>query len=125
MIRLVRFDVISFQFWDAYDEKNTGALDLDDIEGHKDEAGAIMSQVLSEYEKKKAEERVKPEFITTCLEERESDDDEGKADELLELEEPKEKWDAESILSTYSNIYHHPKLISEPSKKVGASFLHL
>lgn len=24
------------------------------------------------------------------------------------------KWDCESILSTYSNIYNHPKLIEEP-----------
>ena len=28
--------------------------------------------------------------------------------------EPERKWDCESILSTYSNIYNHPKLISEP-----------
>lgn len=28
----------------------------------------------------------------------------------------KEKWDCESILSTYSNIYNHPKLIPEPPK---------
>lgn len=26
----------------------------------------------------------------------------------------KEKWDCQSILSTYSNIYNHPKLIEEP-----------
>lgn len=28
----------------------------------------------------------------------------------------KDKWDCESILSTYSNIYNHPKLIPEPPK---------
>ena len=28
--------------------------------------------------------------------------------------EQERKWDCESILSTYSNIYNHPKLISEP-----------
>lgn len=28
----------------------------------------------------------------------------------------KDKWDCESILSTYSNIYNHPKLISDPPK---------
>jgi protein LTV1 len=28
----------------------------------------------------------------------------------------KDKWDCESIISTYSNIYNHPKLISEPPK---------
>ena len=28
---------------------------------------------------------------------------------------PGERWDCESILSTYSNIYNHPKLITEPA----------
>lgn len=28
----------------------------------------------------------------------------------------KNKWDCESILSTYSNIYNHPKLIPDPLK---------
>nr|BAM18777.1 similar to CG7686 [Papilio xuthus] len=30
--------------------------------------------------------------------------------------EPKERWDCETILSTYSNLYNHPKLIEEPKK---------
>ena len=39
--------------------------------------------------------------------------------ELVQMDEtPAEKWDCESILSTYSNIYNHPKLITEP-RKVG------
>lgn len=29
---------------------------------------------------------------------------------------PEEKWDCESILSTYSNLYNHPRLIEEPKK---------
>lgn len=37
----------------------------------------------------------------------ENDDDDG---------ELQKKWDCESILSTYSNIYNHPKLIAEPLK---------
>ena len=53
----------------------------------------------------------------------ESEDESG--DEKLvklSLEEPnKERWDCESILSTYSNLYNHPKTIKEPSKKVSAS----
>lgn len=28
----------------------------------------------------------------------------------------RDKWDCESILSTYSNIYNHPKLIPDPPK---------
>ncbi|KAL1404680.1 hypothetical protein pipiens_000830, partial [Culex pipiens pipiens] len=36
---------------------------------------------------------------------------------VLEVEdESQKKWDCESILSTYSNIYNHPKLIEEPRK---------
>ncbi|KAJ8931610.1 hypothetical protein NQ314_015472 [Rhamnusium bicolor] len=46
--------------------------------------------------------------------ERESEEDE---DEFVTVPVPeKEKWDCESILSTYSNIYNHPKLISEPKE---------
>jgi len=38
---------------------------------------------------------------------------------LTLFEKPKENnnWDCESILSTYSNLYNHPKTIAEPSKK--------
>jgi len=50
------------------------------------------------------------------------DDDEEEEERLVSLttfEKPKEKnnWDCESILSTYSNLYNHPKTISEPSAK--------
>ena len=39
--------------------------------------------------------------------------------EMIEVEEEEfeDKFDCESILTTYSNIYNHPKLISEPSIK--------
>ena len=53
----------------------------------------------------------------------EDDDDDDEEEErlvsLTTFEKPKEKnnWDCESILSTYSNLYNHPKTISEPSAK--------
>jgi len=53
-------------------------------------------------------EKAVEKYLETCDSEEEessSDDDQG---------EPERKWDCESILSTYSNIYNHPKLISEP-----------
>merc|ERR1712154_202218 len=37
-----------------------------------------------------------------------------RSDEEEEVEEKGEKWDCESVLSTYSTLYNHPKLISEP-----------
>ena len=40
--------------------------------------------------------------------------------DIVEVEEDEEKdnFDCESILTTYSTIYNHPKLIKEPSIKV-------
>lgn len=41
---------------------------------------------------------------------------------VLEVEdETQKKWDCESILSTYSNCYNHPKLIEEPKKRRSAA----
>lgn len=41
--------------------------------------------------------------------------EETSEDEMVTIEvEPKEKWDCETILSTYSNLYNHPKVIEEP-----------
>lgn len=41
-------------------------------------------------------------------------EDEADLEKLIVDARQKDKWDCESILSTYSNIYNHPKLISEP-----------
>jgi protein LTV1 len=35
----------------------------------------------------------------------------------VEVKSKKAKWDCESITSTYSNIYNHPTIISEPPKR--------
>lgn len=43
-----------------------------------------------------------------------SSEDESHLEELIVNTREKDKWDCESIISTYSNIYNHPKLISEP-----------
>lgn len=48
--------------------------------------------------------------------EKECSESEDDLEELVVNAREKDKWDCESILSTYSNIYNHPKLIPEPSK---------
>lgn len=49
--------------------------------------------------------------------EREYSDSEAEDIEKLVVDaREKDKWDCESILSSYSNIYNHPKLIAEPPK---------
>jgi protein LTV1 len=46
------------------------------------------------------------------------DEEDGEAREVIALEETskEDKWDCESIISTYSNLYNHPKMISEPRR---------
>lgn len=79
-----------------------------------------MKQVLADHRKNKELERQKPDFAKLpALGDDDSDDDAKPEIEKVEVEDPREKWDCESYLTTLSNIYHHPKLISEPSKKVG------
>lgn len=34
--------------------------------------------------------------------------------EVMSVEDNSNKWDCESILSTYSTLYNHPRLIEEP-----------
>lgn len=108
------------QFFDNYDEEITGGLDFEEIEGFKADNGEVMKQILAEHKKNKELERQKPDFAKLPALGDDSEDEEGAKPELemVEVQDPREKWDCESILSTYSNIYHHPKLISEPSKKV-------
>lgn len=43
-----------------------------------------------------------------------SSEGENSLEELVVDARERDKWDCESIISTYSNIYNHPKLISEP-----------
>lgn len=47
---------------------------------------------------------------------KENPDDSQPFPEYL-IEKPKEKWDCESIISTYSNLENHPTLIREEPKK--------
>lgn len=47
------------------------------------------------------------------IEQEYSSSDEDDLVKLVVDAREKDKWDCESILSTYSNIYNHPKLIVE------------
>ena len=106
-----------------YDEENVGGLELDEIEGARTEKSEIMKQILGEYTKSKEEERQKPPepTYTSMSHLLESHDGKDKPDmDILELDDgKKEKWDCQSIISTYSNLYNRPKVITENRIKVG------
>ena len=89
-----------------------------------------MKHILDEYRKQRAAERQKPDLKMSAIPEEykyvsdnEDDVDTNRETERVALDvgRKEEKWDCESIISTYSNIYNHPKLIEEPSikRKVG------
>ncbi|XP_029159315.1 protein LTV1 homolog [Nylanderia fulva] len=109
------------QLYAGYDENEIGALDCDEIEGYIAHDSDLILQCAVDFEKKQKEAT---ENIAELMKDRmkiverecSSSEDED-LEKLVVNSREKEKWDCESIVSTYSNIYNHPKLISEPSKR--------
>ena len=103
----------------AYDDDEIGALDCDEIEGHIAPNSDLVLQCAAEFEQQQNEDA---DNVAQLMEDRmrildkeySSSEDESHLEELIVNTREKDKWDCESIISTYSNIYNHPKLISEP-----------
>ena len=102
-------------------------------DGQSEEGPNLFNDILVEFEKQNTKltanevleklrdmEAMKRDDDDDSAEEGEEEDEEEETlVRLTTFEKPKEKnnWDCESIISTYSNLYNHPKTISEPSKK--------
>ncbi|XP_014664426.1 PREDICTED: protein LTV1 homolog [Priapulus caudatus] len=109
------------KIFEEYDEEEIGALDQEELEGCIHPGSEVLNSVLDGYEKEqqanKCKEIASKPIHTAGEEELSSTEDEDEAEELVKMVQPeKEQWDCESILSTYSNLYNHPKVIKEPSK---------
>lgn len=109
------------KFFEMYDEPEIGALDCEEIEGDVEVTNEMILQMAEQFRRDKAE--ALSEYSKKWDQERIREYMEGESDdEMVELEvddedgPQKKKWDCESILSTYSNIYNHPKLIEEARK---------
>ncbi|XP_058974826.1 protein LTV1 homolog [Musca domestica] len=110
------------RFYATYDDPELGDLATEEIEGswgqkHPYVLGCYKlfkkSNEIMEYNKEWDKKRI--EKYATVVE---GDHDPDEELVEVEVEDPKEKkWDCESILSTYSNIYNHPKLIDEPKRR--------
>ncbi|XP_012965705.1 protein LTV1 homolog [Mesocricetus auratus] len=110
------------KFYEQYDDDEIGALDNAELEGSIQVDSNRLQEVLNDYYKEKAENCVKlntlepfedPDLPTNELDESEKEDM-----VTVVVQEAKEKWDCESICSTYSNLYNHPQLIRyEPKPK--------
>jgi len=106
------------KFFDNYDEEEVGGCELDELQGAKSENSDIMKLMLAHHDKERElkrqnhDESLRKEAILDSM----IDLDEK---ELIEAEEahPHDNFDCESILTTYSTLYNHPKLITEKSIK--------
>lgn len=133
----------------AYDDTEIGALDCEEIEGFIAPDNEMLLQFANEFEKGKKEavrtwlnlivKKLNCEkWLAICFQEDNvaeimkdklkiinqtySDSDEEDLHRLVVTAREREKWDCESVLSTYSNTYNHPKLISEPKVCLKSSF---
>ncbi|CAI9562026.1 unnamed protein product [Staurois parvus] len=107
------------KFYEQFDEDEIGALDNAELEGFIQTDSARLQDVVEDYFKQKAKECVKlkdlkPRESLDLIEEEDEEVEEEM--QIIVIEEPAEKWDCESILSTYSNLYNHPQLIKDPPK---------
>lgn len=107
------------KFYEQFDDTEIGSLDHEDIEGAVDQNSYMLNTILEEFEKEQDVKKLKD-----VVDENVGDDVDVNSDEWCDEMDtvdvdggPKEKWDCESILSTYSNLYNHPKLIVEPKKE--------
>lgn len=110
------------KFYASYDDPELGDLATEDIEGHWSQKHPYVlgcwtqfkkSDQIIDYNKEWDKERI-AKYRNVV------DGEQDPNEELIEyeVEDPKEKkWDCESIISTYSNIYNHPKLIDEPKRR--------
>ena len=119
---LAQLDEQFDKFFDNYEEDEVGGCELDELEGIKSENSDIMKSVLAQH----AKDRIKSEPHDVSLRKDMMDViDEAAIEnifdqkELIEAEEVEheDRFDCESILTTYSTLYNHPKMISEPSIK--------
>lgn len=103
------------RMFETYDDAELGALDGEDVEGTLRPDGELLRRVAAEYDERSPTPREATEDADGAVEARP-----GTEEETVYLETddcgPREKWDCESILSTYSNLYNRPKLIAEPRK---------
>ncbi|XP_061168018.1 protein LTV1 homolog [Saccostrea echinata] len=112
------------KLYEQYEDTEIGALDNEDVDGYVEQGSHMLDTILEDFEKQQEENRrnlhsmmddERPDDLGIEVKSEEESDNEADLVHMV-IEKPKEKWDCESIISTYSNLYNHPKLIEEPKK---------
>lgn len=119
-----------------YEDEEFGEVDSED-EGLVQENGYDLdngrgAMIMDDFEAKKRAMRLKPNDLSDVDKDaakvliargvqRQAEEDEGKDDDeeirTMFKKKIRDKWDCESILSTYSNLENHPNLIKAPKRK--------
>ncbi|CAG2060989.1 unnamed protein product, partial [Timema podura] len=103
---------LSSSMFAGYDDAEIGALDCEEIEGYIPIDSDQVLKCAEEFERERATHKPDTDVTLKRLEQLLSSEDE---EEMVKLElKQEDRFDCESILSTYSNLYNHPKLIEEP-----------
>ncbi|XP_071387727.1 protein LTV1 homolog isoform X1 [Centroberyx affinis] len=110
------------KFYEQFDDDEIGALDNAELEGFIAPDSARLDEVIKDYFRQKEKEYQRPDDLgpkelPVVKEEEEEDEEEEQEMETLVIEAPAEKWDCETIISTYSNLYNRPKIIQDPPKQ--------
>ncbi|XP_028402641.1 protein LTV1 homolog [Dendronephthya gigantea] len=119
-----RFDKIM----EEYEDDEIGALDHEEVTGDRSLNDPLLESIKNEINDKEVggSEAVTMSRVRFDIPENERSG--GEDDGFTRITEvPKEEWDCESVLSTYSNLYNHPALIKESSqtKDSGAKRINL
>ena len=104
------------------EEENNSESSSDEEDGEAE--NGILADLINEHESKKGKQEINTDLPKTAilrLEERQLKDEEENREDLEEIElrlatgknESEDRWDCQSILSNYSNIYNRPKSIVE------------
>lgn len=108
------------KFYEQFDEDEIGALDNAELEGFIEPDSARLEEIIKDYFIQKEKEYLRPDDLgpkeLPVLKEEEEDEEEEEEMETVVIAAPEEKWDCETIISTYSNIYNRPKVIEDPPK---------
>ncbi|KAI5089863.1 protein LTV1-like isoform X1, partial [Silurus meridionalis] len=108
------------KFYEQFDDDEIGALDNAELEGFIEPSSTRLEEIITDYYKQKEKETQNPEQLgpPALPSVKEDEEDEEQEMETLVIEElPEEKWDCETIISTYSNLYNRPKMIKDPPEQ--------
>lgn len=119
--KLTLLDDMFEKFAEGYCEDEIGDLSHEEIDGYLRPNSERMKMLFAQFEqqqKKITLKDLREEASGNCDPVDECSDSNDEMTEIV-VEEPEEKWDCETILSTHSTLYNRPATITEETKKRG------